>query len=131
MPMTALSAPGMFKSPSPYSQATITPAGRLLHISGQVAQGPDGKTIGVGDVTRQAEAAIGNLQALLAAAGASMSDVCRVVIYLLTRDHLPDVIAVRKRLFREPYPAATLVIVTGLAHPEWLVEIEATAALPG
>jgi len=130
MPKTPLAAPHSFKSDAPFSPATITPAGRLLHVSGQVAQGPDGKTIGIGDVGRQTEAAIENLKQLLVAAGASLDDVCRVVIYLLSRDHLPPVMAARRRHFREPYPAATVVVVAGLANPEWLVEIEATAALP-
>ena len=130
MPMTPHTAPGLFKPTAPTSQATITPAGRLLHISGQIAQGPDGKTIGVGDVAKQTEAAVENMKALLTAAGASIADVCRLVIYLVSRDHLADVIAVRRRYFREPFPAVTLVIVSGLANPEWLVELEATAALP-
>lgn len=130
MPMSPLTAPSLFKSEAPFSPATISAAGRLLHVSGQVAQGPDGKTIGIGDVAKQTETAIENLKALLSAANASLDDVCRVVIYLVSRDHLPAVIAARRRNFREPYPAATVIVVAGLANPEWLVEIEATAALP-
>lgn len=130
MPKSPLTAPGLFKSDAPFSPATITPAGRLLHVSGQVAQGSDGKTIGIGDVAIQTEAAIENLKKLLMAADASLDDVCRVVIYLMSREHLPAVMAVRRRYFLEPYPAATVVVVAGLANPEWLVEIEATAALP-
>lgn len=102
-----------------------------MHVSGQVSQGSDGKTIGLGNVSLQTETSIENLKALLTAVGASLEDVCRVVIYIVSRDHLSEVIAVRKRYFHEPYPAATVVIVAGLANKEWLVEIEATAALPG
>jgi len=40
-----------------------------------------------------------------------------------------EVLALRRRYFREPYPATTAVIVAGLANPEWMVEIEATAVL--
>jgi enamine deaminase RidA (YjgF/YER057c/UK114 family) len=130
MPFTPVTAPSLFKSPAPFSPATITPAGKLLHVSGQVSLGPDGKTIGLGNVALQTETSIENLKALLTAAGASLEDVCRVVIYIVSRDHLAEVIAVRKRYFHEPYPAATVVIVAGLANQEWLVEIEATAALP-
>ncbi len=51
------------------------------------------------------------------------------MVYLPTRDHLPTVMNVRRRYFREPYPATTAVVIAGLANPEWLVEIEGTAVL--
>ena len=50
-------------------------------------------------------------------------------MYLTSRDQLPTVMDVRRRYFREPFPATTAVVVSGLANPEWLVEIEATAVL--
>ena len=49
---------------------------------------------------------------------------------LTSRDHLPTVMEVRRRYFKEPYPATTAGVVAGLANPEWLIEIEATAVLP-
>lgn len=54
----------------------------------------------------------------------------RVFMYLTSRDHLPAVMDGRRRCFDLPHPATTAVVVAGLANPEWLVEIEATAVLP-
>jgi Endoribonuclease L-PSP len=60
----------------------------------------------------------------------TLAHVARIVVYLTAREHLSIVLDVRRRYFREPYPASTAVVVVGLAHSDWLVEIEATAVLP-
>jgi enamine deaminase RidA (YjgF/YER057c/UK114 family) len=85
---------------------------------------------GHGDVERQTVQILDNVKTLVEAAGGTLGDVARIVVYLTSRDHLPTVLAVRRRYFREPYPASTAVVVVGLARPDWLVEIEATAVLP-
>ena len=121
----------LYKRPdAPFSMATRTTGQTLLHLSGQVAQGADGQTVGHGDVERQTVQILENMKALVESAGGTLADVARIVVYLTSRDHLPTVLAVRRRYFREPYPASTAVVVVGLAHPDWLVEIEATAVLP-
>lgn len=129
MPFRALKSDTVFRSSAPYSLATLTEGSRILHISGQVAQDDTGKTIGVDDVAAQTEKVIDNIVALVTQAGGSLSDVCKVVIFLTTREHLPAVMDVRRRRFSEPYPATSAVVVAGLANPEWLIEIEATAVL--
>ncbi len=101
-----------------------------MHISGQVARGADGHTVGQGDIERQTTQVLENIKALVEAAGGTLAHVARIVVYLTSRNHLPTVLNVRRRYFQEPYPASTAVVVVGLADPEWLVEIEATAVLP-
>jgi enamine deaminase RidA (YjgF/YER057c/UK114 family) len=121
----------VFKNPiAPFSLATRTTGGTLLHVSGQVAQGSDGHTVGQGDIERQTTQVLENIKALVEAAGGTLAHVARIVVYLTTRKHLPAVMNVRRRYFREPYPASTAVVVVGLANAEWLVEIEATVVLP-
>ena len=121
----------VFKRPAaPFPLATRTTGGTLLHVSGQVALGLDGDTVGRGDIERQTIQVLENIKALVEAAGGTLIDVARIVVYLTTREHLPTVLNVRRRYFQEPYPASTAVVVVGLAHPDWLVEIEATAVLP-
>jgi enamine deaminase RidA (YjgF/YER057c/UK114 family) len=93
-----------------------------------VAQGPDGRNVGVGDITAQTTQAFENLKALVEAAGGTLADVCRLRIYLTTRDHLAPVKEVRRRYLQEPYPATTVIQVAGLDDPEWLIEVEADAA---
>ena len=130
MPHDEIRTPKVYKSNAPFSLATRTTGTRLVHVSGQVAQGPDGQTVGRGDIEQQTVQVLENMQALVGQAGGTLADVARIVVYLTEREHLPTVMEVRRRYFREPYPATTAVIVAGLANPEWMVEIEATAVLP-
>jgi enamine deaminase RidA (YjgF/YER057c/UK114 family) len=123
-------SPKVFKSTAPFSLATRTTGSRLLHISGQVAQGPDGQTVGKGEIENQTVQVLENMKALVEQAGGTLADVARIVVYLTSRDHLPTVMEVRRRYFRQPYPATTAVVVAGLANAEWMVEIEGTAVLP-
>jgi 2-iminobutanoate/2-iminopropanoate deaminase len=130
MPFTEIRSPKVFKSTAPFSLATLSVGGKVLQISGQVAQGLDGQTVGKGDIEKQTIQVLENMKALVEQAGGSLADVARIVVYLMTREHLPTVMEVRRRYFREPYPATTAVVVAGLANAEWMVEIEATAVLP-
>jgi 2-iminobutanoate/2-iminopropanoate deaminase len=130
MPHSEIRSSKVFKSPAPFSLATRTTGTTLIHISGQVAQGLDGQTVGKGDIEQQTTQALENLKALVKEAGGTLGDIARIVVYLTSREHLPAVMNVRRRYFKEPYPATTAVVVAGLANPEWIVEIEATAVLP-
>jgi 2-iminobutanoate/2-iminopropanoate deaminase len=129
MSHSSMTTPKVFQSDAPYSQATLSQGTRLLHISGQVSQGPDGKNVAIGDVGAQAVQVLTNMQALVEAAGGTMADVCRIVVYVLDRADLPKVMEARRKFFSAPYPAATAVVVAGLANPDWRVEIEATVSL--
>jgi enamine deaminase RidA (YjgF/YER057c/UK114 family) len=128
MPHETLTAPTVFNAPVPSSQAVLTPVGRMVHIAGQVAVDNEGQTIAVGDIVGQTEKAFDNIKALLASAGGSISDVCRLVIYVVNREDLGAIMDVRRRTFTAPFPATT-AIVTELGKEDWLVEIEATAVL--
>ena len=130
MPHTEIRSPKVYKSTSPFSHATLTSSSKLLFITGQVAQGPDGKNVGKGDITAQTVQAFENLKALVEAAGGTLADICRLRIYLTTRDHLAPVKEVRRQYLREPFPATTVIQIAGLDDPDWLIEVEADAALP-
>jgi 2-iminobutanoate/2-iminopropanoate deaminase len=130
MAHTEIRSPKVYKSTSPFSHATLTTSPRILHITGQAAQGPDGTTVGKGDVAAQATQALENMKALVEAAGGTMRDVAKIRIYLTSREHIAAVKEVRRRYFAEPWPATTVLQVAGLDDPDWLIEIEATAVLP-
>jgi 2-iminobutanoate/2-iminopropanoate deaminase len=130
VPFKEVKSPKLFASPAPFSMATLTGTSKLLHISGQVSQGSDGRTIGPGDIEKQTIRVIENIQILVTEQGGSLSDICKITIFLTSRDHLPVVMEVRKRMFKPPFPATSAVIVSGLANAEWMIEIEAIAALP-
>ena len=124
--------PATLSTPRGYSHVTVVTSARQVHISGQVALDTAGQVIGKGDLTAQTEQVYTNLGHALAAAGAQLADVFKVVTYVVDLD--PDkaaaVRAVRnKHLGDGPYPASTMVGVTALVHPDLLIEIEAIAAL--
>jgi 2-iminobutanoate/2-iminopropanoate deaminase len=112
---------------SRYSQAVAAPAGyRWLHVSGQVGVSRDGKV--ADGFEAQAELAWRNLIACIRASGFDLEDLVKVTV-LLTRPG--DVAAsrkVRERVLGHVEPASTLMIVAGLASPDWLIEVEGVAA---
>jgi enamine deaminase RidA (YjgF/YER057c/UK114 family) len=116
-------------SSAPYSLATRTSTANLLHISGQVPNDASGNLVGKGDVAKQTTQVIENIKALVEEQGGSLADICRVGIFLTSRGDLPAVMEIRRKYFKAPYPATTALIVSGLANPDWMIEIEATADL--
>ena len=110
-----------------YSHGVEVPAGkRLVLCSGQLGIGPDDAI--PDDVGAQAELCFANIAAILAEAGLGLKDIVRINAYVTDRDCLKPYMAVRDRLFSDPAPASTLMIVSGFARPEFKVEIEVTAA---
>ena len=114
---------------APYSHGIIVPEGqRLVFCSGQLGIGAD--KVVPADCAGQTRICLDNIAAILAEAGMDLGNVIRINAYVTGREHLPDYMAVRNVLFAEPYPASTLMIVSGFARPEFVVEIEAIAAGP-
>lgn len=124
--------PPTLSTPTGYSHITIVTAGRQAHVSGQVALNAAGQVVGKGDLGAQAEQVYVNLAAALAAAGTSFAKVFKLVTFVvdLTPEKAVAIRAVRKKYLGDgPYPASTMVGVTGLVNPDLLVEIEVIAAL--
>jgi enamine deaminase RidA (YjgF/YER057c/UK114 family) len=116
-------------SPNGYSNVvTIAPGSRLIWTSGQVAAGPDGVVpTGWEEQTRQV---FRNLGTALATAGATWADVVKLTFYVVDTDELPAVRAVRDEFVNVAAPpTSTLVKVAGLFRPEFLIEVEAVAAV--
>jgi 2-iminobutanoate/2-iminopropanoate deaminase len=110
----------------PYSQSVRI--GRLVHAAGQGADDPATGRLAGPDITTQTRQCLSNLEAVLAAAGASLDDVLRVGVFLAHRSDFDGMNAVYRTVFREPPPARTTVYV-GLPG-ELRVEIDALAVLP-
>ena len=112
---------------SRYSHGIEAPAGaRWLHVSGQVGVTPESKFADGAEA--QIEQAWRNVLSALEAAGMGPRDLVKVTTFLVNRADLPTARAVRDRMLQGTEPASTLLFVAGLASPDWLVEIEATAA---
>jgi len=118
---------GLTKPPG-YTHVII--AGNTVYISGQVAANDKGEVIGKGDIRAQAERVFSNLETCLRSAGLTFSDVVKMNTFVvnLKPEDLAVVREVRKKyLPQENPPASTLVGVTALANPDFLLEIEAIA----
>jgi enamine deaminase RidA (YjgF/YER057c/UK114 family) len=110
-----------------YSHGVEVAAGsRLLFCSGQLGVSQEDTV--PGDVGEQAELCFRNIEAVLSSAGMALSNVVRINAFVTDRAYMKAYMAVRDRLFAPPFPASTLVIVSGFARPEFKIEIEAIAA---
>ncbi len=110
-----------------YSHGVEVPAGkRLVLCSGQLGIRPD--DLVPDDVGEQAQLCFANIAAILGEAGLDLSDIVRINAYVTDRAYLRAYMDVRDRLFADPAPASTLMIVSGFARPEFKVEIEVIAA---
>lgn len=121
--------PSSMATPTGYSHIARK-SGTPVFVSGQVSAGADGRTVGKGDATAQAEQVFVNLQAVLEAAGGSMDDVVKFTAYALDAAYRPAIAEARtKRFPNGDFPASTFVVVSGLASPDYLIEIEAVAMI--
>jgi 2-iminobutanoate/2-iminopropanoate deaminase len=120
--------PGTVHAPAgKYSHGVELAGGRLLYVSGQVGMKPDGSTAG-GDEA-QCDQAWANLKAVLAAGGMGPGDIVKLNAYITRADLIPVYRAARDRALGDAAPpASTLVVVSALAHPSWVVEVECVAA---
>jgi enamine deaminase RidA (YjgF/YER057c/UK114 family) len=126
--VTHLNPPGLHRNPA-YSQAVVVEGSvRTIYVGGQNAVAADGRVVGVGDLAAQTEQIFDNLRTLLAAAGATLHDVVKwTVLVVQGQDLRPGFDVFRKAWGNAPPPIVTAAFVAGLAHPDFLVEIEAVA----
>jgi enamine deaminase RidA (YjgF/YER057c/UK114 family) len=123
------SAPTVFDPPT-YTQAVrVTGAQTILFLSGQVAYDDKGGVAHSGDFKAQAREAFRSIKALLEQAGGSMDNIVKLNTYLTDVRYRADLVPVRQEFFPGKAPASTLVEVSALAHPDWMIEIEAIAVL--
>lgn len=121
--------PAGMAPPSGYSYA-VRKSGTPVFISGQVALDADGRLIGEGDAAAQTEQVFRNLRTVVEGCGGTLDDVVKITVFVTDPSYRPAVAAARQRHFREgQYPASTYLVVSALAVPQLLVEIEAVAVI--
>ncbi|MGF1660184.1 MAG: RidA family protein [Rubrimonas sp.] len=104
----------------------VPPGARLVAVSGQLGVGPD--DVAPEGAEAQARLCFANIAAILAEAGMGLGDVIRLNAYVTGREHLAGYMRARDAVVGDPPPASTLMIVSGFARPEFVVEVEALAA---
>ena len=119
--------------PAGYSHIAKVNRGTIVYLAGQVSSDASGRLIGEGNFEAQVEQVFRNLKIAVEAAGGTMADIVKLNIYLVAavdQAEVPKLRAIRNRYVNvESPPASTLVVVSRLAQPGWLIEIEAVAAL--
>ena len=103
-----------------------------IYFGGQDAVDASGKIIGKGNINEQTEQVLKNLQAALKAAGAGLEHLIKWNVYIVQGQPLPQAFEVFQRFWgrRSNPPAITLLFVSALANPDFLVEMDAIAVIP-
>jgi enamine deaminase RidA (YjgF/YER057c/UK114 family) len=105
--------------------------GTLVFLRGQVGQDlSSGASVAIGDAAGQAERAMANVAKLLAEAGARLEDICKLTIYLTDPRYREPIYRTIGKWLKGVFPVSTGLVVSALARPEWLVEIDVIAVIP-
>ena len=122
--------PKSLNDPRPrYSQGILNSGGKLLFVAGQTASDKDGNVVGKGDIRAQTDQVFANLKAVLKAAGGTLDNLVMTTTYITDREYRDGYNEVRRGQYKKNPPTSTLVIVKGLAHPDYLIEIAGIAVL--
>lgn len=121
--------PSSLSKPTGYTHVVEVRGGRTLYVSGQIAVDRNGVVVGKGDLKAQAQQVFENLQAALAAGGATFDNVVKMTFFVTDAAQVQVVRDVRDRYLKKEPPASTLVQVAALVRPELLIEVEAIAVV--
>jgi enamine deaminase RidA (YjgF/YER057c/UK114 family) len=111
-----------------YSQ--VVEVGNTVYIAGQVSAGVDGNVVGKGDPEAQVRQVWRNIEAAVKASGGTLQNVVKTTTYVTDIQYAAAVRKVREELFQSSNPpTSTLLVVAGLANPDYMVEIEAIAVV--
>jgi enamine deaminase RidA (YjgF/YER057c/UK114 family) len=127
-----LNPDGLAKNPAFTQVVAVSGATRTVYVGGQDAVDASGAIVGKGDIKAQAEQVLHNIQTALAAAGARLEHVIKWNVYIVQGQPLQPGFEVFQRVWgRRPNPPTiTGLFVAGLAHPDFLLEIDAVAVVP-
>ncbi len=120
---------GLSKNPAFTQVVTTQGNGKTIYVGGQDAIDVNGEIVGKGNIAEQTEQVMNNLQTALSASGANFDNLVKLSIYIVPGQDLHKGFQVSQKFLghlKNP-PVVSALIVAGLAHPDFLVEIDATA----
>ncbi|MGP4029902.1 RidA family protein [Actinomadura sp. 3N407] len=130
MPKKLVTSPDLAPPNGNFAQATlIEPGARLLFISGMTARNRNGGVTGVGDVTAQTHQVCQNLRAAVEEVGGTLGDIVRLDVYVRNMEDFDAIHEVRQHYFTDEPAASTMVEVSKFVNKDYLIEINAIAAL--
>jgi enamine deaminase RidA (YjgF/YER057c/UK114 family) len=110
---------------------TVVARGQMVFVRGQIGQDLDSsESVAIGDAAGQTEKAMANIAMLLEEAGSRLEHICKITIYLVDPRYREPVYRTVGRWLKGVHPVSTGIVVSALARPEWLVEIDAIAVIP-
>lgn len=107
----------------------VTKMGNILFIAGQIATDMDKELLGVGDAEKQFDQTFKNVHAILKHFSADWENVVKLNTYFVHSTYRPAFVKMRKKHLKPPYPSQTVLVVSALAEPEYICEIDAIAVL--
>ena len=114
-----------------FCQAVVTEGGKVVWLRGQCPQNlDDAVSIASDDPAEQTHKVMKNISQLIQEAGGEIKHLVKIVVYITDALHREAVYRVIGEYTKGVYPVSTGLVVTSLARPEWLVEIDATAVIP-
>ncbi len=129
MSVTRLNPDTLHQNPAFTQVVTVTNPAKFVYVGGQNGVDKNGNVVGK-DIASQSEQSFKNVIAALEAAGATLQDVFKMTVYLVQGQSLQEAFAAAQRVqtFSQP-PTVSVIMVAGLANPDFLIEIEAVAAI--
>ncbi len=128
---------GMFNTKDTYPNQALdndlcqaVVAGDTVYLRGQVGTDFDGNLVGLGDPRAQAEQAMKNVKQLLEEAGSDVSHIVKTTTYIIDPRYREPVYQEIGKWLKGVFPVSTGLVITGLAQPEWLMEIDVIAVIP-
>lgn len=127
-----LNPEGLPKNPAWTNVVTVSGPVTTIYVGGQNAVTPSGEIVGKGDIAAQTEEVLRNLETALRAAGAELEHVIKWTLYVLAGQPLQPGFEVFRRVWgqRANPPVITAAMVASLAHPDFLLELDAVAVVP-
>lgn len=127
-----LNPDGLHRNPAYTQVVSVDSPARTVYIGGQNAVDASGTIVGKGDLSAQTEQVLRNIETALTAAGAGVEHIVKWNVYVVVGQPLQDGFAVFQRFWgdRPHPPAITGMFVPGLAHPDFLVEMDVVAVVP-
>ncbi len=113
-----------------YAHGVIVEAAKTLYVAGQTPRDVEGNIVCKGDPAGQTRQVLANMKNVIADAGGRMEDVAKTTVYITDIANREAIGQARKEFFENDPPANTLVVISSLADPDFLVEIEAIVPLP-
>ena len=110
---------------------TVVARGTMVFVRGQIGQDLEtSESVAIGDAAGQTEQAMSNIATLLKEAGSEVAHICKITIYIVDPRYREAVYRVVGKWLKGVFPVSTGIVVSALARPEWLVEVDAIAVIP-